>query len=279
MQTKYLRPDAEAVSGALFPAIIELRYWAEVHALEEYLLSVGGAVTEGTTAQSVVSLARMLAAVLRTAPRTVCEIGVNGGHSSLLWLLAVPAARVVAFDLGIHRCVVPAARWLTRRFPGRYTLVLGDSLEEVPAFHAAHPDGAWWHCMRGRCGGDACMCVFAYGFFLRWLGSFVAHVEADAQSCAIFGSLMAATHGALWPAMLRPLRRCLVTARRSYSMTCQRTTTTAGARGRCGRASCATAPWRPPAPERRSAGRNRFGCPTTGTLFRAARAASSRRSA
>ena len=69
--------------------------------------------------QSVVSLPRLLAALVAAAPRTVCEVGVNGGHSSLLWLLGAPRARVIAFDLGVHRCVRPAARWLSRRFPGR----------------------------------------------------------------------------------------------------------------------------------------------------------------
>ena len=32
--------------------------------------------------------------------RQICEVGFNAGHTSLLWLEAVPTARVTAFDMG-----------------------------------------------------------------------------------------------------------------------------------------------------------------------------------
>lgn len=136
------RPDAAAVAGGLYPRVNELGYWPELDAMEAYLLTVGAPVLKGGTVDAVVSVARLLAALVqlpRAPPRTVCEIGVNGGHSSLLWLLGAPQAHVIAFDLGEHTPTW-VGRYLARRFPGRYTLVLGDSTVEVPAWHRAHPD-------------------------------------------------------------------------------------------------------------------------------------------
>ena len=51
----------------------------------------GAPVLKGGTTNAVVSIARLLAAVDGAAPpppprrRVMCEVGVNGGHSSLLW--------------------------------------------------------------------------------------------------------------------------------------------------------------------------------------------------
>ena len=138
------RAETTRTSVAAEPRLGAMAYWPEVAALEEYLAALGALWQyEGTTADA--SPARMLHALLDARPpsaptRQICEIGVNAGHSSLLWLLAAPNASVLAFDIATHHCVEHAGAWLKRRFPARYSLIAGDSLVSVPAFHAAHPD-------------------------------------------------------------------------------------------------------------------------------------------
>ena len=144
------RPDARALltrsraAGAAGLSSARVRasgFWEEVEALEGYLVRVGAVTRGGGAADGVASISRLLEALdsARPPPRTVCEVGVDAGHTSLLWLLGAPDAHVVAFDLGPH-VTRWAAVWLTRRFPGRYTLVLGDSVDAIPRFHAAQPD-------------------------------------------------------------------------------------------------------------------------------------------
>lgn len=97
------------------------------------------------------------------APRTVCEIGYNAGHSAHVWLSARPdmQTKLVAFDLASHPYTTISQRhmdalyvlllsllwWgalshvlLMYRFPGRLELIAGDSLETVPAYAAEHPE-------------------------------------------------------------------------------------------------------------------------------------------
>jgi hypothetical protein len=70
---------------------------------------------------------------------TVCEIGFNAGHSTLLWL-ASGAKRVLSFELGQYTYSTKAVSFLNMRYPGRFQVVMGDSLDTVPAFRAMWPD-------------------------------------------------------------------------------------------------------------------------------------------
>lgn len=71
---------------------------------------------------------------------SILEIGFNAGHSCFLFLLANPHSKIVCFDLGEHTYVRPCFDYLDRLFPGRLTLILGNSLETVPAYVAQHTD-------------------------------------------------------------------------------------------------------------------------------------------
>jgi len=71
--------------------------------------------------------------------QTILEIGFNGGHSALRWLL-YSKANVHAFDLGAHAYARPAADWLAARFPGRLNVTWGDSMEELPKYVGEHPE-------------------------------------------------------------------------------------------------------------------------------------------
>jgi hypothetical protein len=67
------------------------------------------------------------------APR-IMEIGFNGGHSAELFLRNFPDAQVVSFDLGSHPYVPLAKQLIDKHYPGRHTLILGDSAKTVPSY-------------------------------------------------------------------------------------------------------------------------------------------------
>jgi predicted O-methyltransferase YrrM len=82
--------------------------------------------------------ARLLAD--NTAITRIAEIGFNAGHSSCLFLGAREDVTVVSFDLGLHGYVTRAKQYVDQTFPGRHTLVLGDSRDTLPRYRADHPD-------------------------------------------------------------------------------------------------------------------------------------------
>jgi predicted O-methyltransferase YrrM len=70
--------------------------------------------------------------IVQTA-KHVLEIGFNGGHSSEIFLQN-STANVYSFDIGDHDYVLLGKRNLDKRFPGRHTLIIGDSGITVPMF-------------------------------------------------------------------------------------------------------------------------------------------------
>ncbi|WP_024799534.1 class I SAM-dependent methyltransferase [Nocardia sp. BMG51109] len=84
-------------------------------------------------------LAYLAGLVRETGAKTVGEIGFNGGFSSHAFLAAGPEVTVCSFDLGEHHYVRPAKEHIDVVFPGRHTLVAGNSTRTVPAFHRLHP--------------------------------------------------------------------------------------------------------------------------------------------
>ena len=60
-------------------------------------------------------------------PQQICEIGLNTGHSALLWLCAFPQARYHSLDLMRFNATVRAAAFLRRAFPGRVDFTAGDT--------------------------------------------------------------------------------------------------------------------------------------------------------
>ena len=71
---------------------------------------------------------------------TVCETGFNAGHSTLIWLLANPNAKVYSFDLNEHPCTALMADYLKNRFKDRLNITFGNSKETLPVFRRANPD-------------------------------------------------------------------------------------------------------------------------------------------
>ncbi|GAA1653849.1 class I SAM-dependent methyltransferase [Nocardia ninae] len=69
--------------------------------------------------------------------RLIAEIGFNAGFSSYTFLEANPDVHVYSFDLGEHDYVHLAKDYIDGMFPGRHTLILGDSTQTVPEFCAS----------------------------------------------------------------------------------------------------------------------------------------------
>ena len=64
----------------------------------------------------------------------ICEIGFNAGHSTFQWLSANDNVHVYSFDLGQYHYTHVMAEFLRTQFPGRLTMIYGDSTRTVPIF-------------------------------------------------------------------------------------------------------------------------------------------------
>lgn len=71
--------------------------------------------------------------------KRVMEIGFNGGYGSACFLGARPDIQVVSFDIGRWGYVEDAKKLIDEFFPGRHTLVLGDSTQSVPIYSPDEP--------------------------------------------------------------------------------------------------------------------------------------------
>lgn len=71
-------------------------------------------------------------------PKTILEIGFNAGHSSEFFLKNSDAT-MVSFDLGEHDYTRECKKYIDLQYPGRHTLILGDSTKTVKTFADIHP--------------------------------------------------------------------------------------------------------------------------------------------
>jgi len=63
----------------------------------------------------------------------ILEIGFNAGHSSCIFL--ENGCTVVSFDLGSHEYVKSAKEYIDTYFPGKHTLIIGDSNLTIPLYN------------------------------------------------------------------------------------------------------------------------------------------------
>jgi len=92
-------------------------------------------ITEGGSYQIKAQTDRLCELVKTSAPKSIMEIGFNTGHSALLFLaMTPPEVKVVSFDLGEYAHVFVGKRYIDQVFPGRHTLVTGDSNTTVPNY-------------------------------------------------------------------------------------------------------------------------------------------------
>lgn len=67
------------------------------------------------------------------AIRTICEVGFNAGHSTAVWSLANPRARIINFDRQTLSYGPEVVAFLKRTL-ANFTMVVGDSTASIPAF-------------------------------------------------------------------------------------------------------------------------------------------------
>jgi predicted O-methyltransferase YrrM len=70
----------------------------------------------------------------------VGEIGFHTGLSSYAFLKANRHIQVTSFDIGSHPYISDAKKMIDGKFPGRHTLVYGDSTRTVPEFERENPN-------------------------------------------------------------------------------------------------------------------------------------------
>jgi len=106
--------------------------------LTGYLAINGCSITEGHCGQ--VTKQREDLVQLTSAPNIrVMEIGFNAGHSAETFLKHNPTLSLVSFDIGLHGYMRTGKDYIDATYPGRHTLIIGDSTKSVPAYIASHP--------------------------------------------------------------------------------------------------------------------------------------------
>tara|TARA_B110000208_G_scaffold137911_1_gene166515 strand:- start:1 stop:1413 length:1413 start_codon:yes stop_codon:yes gene_type:complete len=88
---------------------------------------------------------------------TVCEVGLNGGHSAAAFLTADPRVVVHSFDIGANAHTAAAVELLRAVFPHRFAYHEGPSSATVPAFALRLAAGT------ATLGGGRCDIVFIDG--------------------------------------------------------------------------------------------------------------------
>lgn len=105
--------------------------------LNDFLIEKKISITEGFTQQIPWQIDDLK--LLCKNAKTVLEIGFNAGHSSELFLELNPDSKIVSFDLGFYSCVSAGKEYIDNKFPGRHTLILGDSTQTIPKYIQDNP--------------------------------------------------------------------------------------------------------------------------------------------
>jgi predicted O-methyltransferase YrrM len=87
---------------------------------------------EGHSGQVPTQQRRLVNLAEAKKPARILEIGFNAGHSAELLLQTCPEAHVTSVDIGYHDYVRSAKHAIDKAYPGRHTLILGDSLNVIP---------------------------------------------------------------------------------------------------------------------------------------------------
>ena len=71
--------------------------------------------------------------------KNIVEIGFNTGVSSAYFLSARDDINVISVDIGLHSYVNNCKKLIDEQFPGRHTLVIGDSKKIIPELNKSEP--------------------------------------------------------------------------------------------------------------------------------------------
>lgn len=151
--------------GLALPETDDAAMEAAIRRIEQYLIGRGHTITEGSASaremQFLAEYARTHSAISR-----VFEIGFNAGLSATALLMARDDISVVSFDICDHPYASDAQRLADTTFPGRHTLVRGDSTVTLPNYARTH-------------GNDICDFLFVDG------GHDLATARADLENGAL----------------------------------------------------------------------------------------------
>jgi predicted O-methyltransferase YrrM len=111
---------------------------ADVEEVEAEIRERGFRIREGSASRE--ELAYLLKTAEQNGSRSVGEVGFHTGRSALAFLHAHPDIKVTSFDIGKHPFIGVTKEIIDRKFPGRHTLILGDSAEAVPRFASENPE-------------------------------------------------------------------------------------------------------------------------------------------
>ena len=104
------------------------------------LLDAGGAhPSEGHCSEKQFNYLRDLVARCQQI-KIVLEIGFNAGHSALAFLSARSDVRVVSVEIGRYEYTLKGKAVVDQQFPGRHTLLIGNSLLLLPQMRELFKD-------------------------------------------------------------------------------------------------------------------------------------------
>jgi predicted O-methyltransferase YrrM len=99
--------------------------------LSEYLSANHKVVGEGYSQQVPEQVADLIE-ITKGRRINMMEIGFNAGHSAEIFLRNNPDLLLTSFDLGLYDYTETSKDFIDTMYPGRHTLILGDSTETVP---------------------------------------------------------------------------------------------------------------------------------------------------
>ena len=102
--------------------------------LDKFLEKNNCNITEGHSQQCSRQIELLTKIISNNKIKNVLEIGFNAGHSAEIFLKNNNNIHLTSFDLGYHDYTLVGKRYIDEVFPNRHSLVLGDSLVEVPKY-------------------------------------------------------------------------------------------------------------------------------------------------
>jgi predicted O-methyltransferase YrrM len=99
--------------------------------LSKYLDAMHVEVGEGYSQQVPEQVADLIQ-ITKGRKINMMEIGFNAGHSAEIFLYNNPDLILTSFDLGIHEYLEKSKEIIDSTYPGRHTLILGDSTTTIP---------------------------------------------------------------------------------------------------------------------------------------------------
>lgn len=104
------------------------------YSLDDYLNKNNCIITEGHSQQCLKQIELLKKIISNDYVKNVLEIGFNAGHSAEIFLKNNKQIHLTSFDLGYHDYTLPGKRYIDEIYPNRHTLILGDSLIQVPKY-------------------------------------------------------------------------------------------------------------------------------------------------